>query len=183
MQQDGQIIVRRLRKLLLKLKRQPPYILVSHSLGGLYANLYARLYPNEVAGILFVEAGHPDEDIENRKQKKGVARLSENILSRFSGSFKEDETSEYHGAAATVEQIQQAGPFPEIPLAVVTGAKKMPFVPREMFELHQEKQLDLVRLSLNAIHVVAQKSDHMPQISEPEVVLNALEGLTDCIAA
>lgn len=73
-----------------------------------------------------------------------------------------------------MEQIQQAGPFPEIPLAVVTGAKKMPFVPREMFELHQEKQLDLVRLSPNAIHVVAQKSDHMPQISEPEVVLNAL---------
>ncbi|MEY8732164.1 alpha/beta fold hydrolase [Peribacillus frigoritolerans] len=35
---------------------EPPFLLVGHSLGGLYANLYARLYPNEVAGLVFLES-------------------------------------------------------------------------------------------------------------------------------
>jgi pimeloyl-ACP methyl ester carboxylesterase len=32
-----------------------PYILVGHSLGGLVARLYAGQYPNEVAGVVFVD--------------------------------------------------------------------------------------------------------------------------------
>ena len=32
-----------------------PYVLVGHSLGGLVARLYASQYPNEVAGVVFVD--------------------------------------------------------------------------------------------------------------------------------
>lgn len=35
-----------------------PYVLVGHSLGGLIARLYAHTYPNEVAGIIFVDSTH-----------------------------------------------------------------------------------------------------------------------------
>lgn len=38
---------------------QPPYILVGHSLGGLYQYVYAKLYPNEVAGIVLLDPTHP----------------------------------------------------------------------------------------------------------------------------
>jgi CubicO group peptidase (beta-lactamase class C family)/pimeloyl-ACP methyl ester carboxylesterase len=37
-----------------------PAILVGHSLGGLYANLFARLHPNEVGGVVFVDATAPE---------------------------------------------------------------------------------------------------------------------------
>jgi pimeloyl-ACP methyl ester carboxylesterase len=33
-----------------------PYVLTAHSLGGLFAHLYARTYPDEVRGIVFVDA-------------------------------------------------------------------------------------------------------------------------------
>ena len=36
----------------------PPYILVPASVGGLTAELFARRYPEEVAGLVFVDAGH-----------------------------------------------------------------------------------------------------------------------------
>ncbi|HEY3618016.1 MAG TPA: alpha/beta hydrolase [Candidatus Sulfotelmatobacter sp.] len=42
----------------------PPYILVGHSLGGYNVRLYASLYRNEVAGMVLVDASHPDQ--ENR---------------------------------------------------------------------------------------------------------------------
>ena len=58
--QDGITIVNTLREALTIVGFEPPYLLVGHSLGGLYANLYARLYPNEVAGIVFLESSHPE---------------------------------------------------------------------------------------------------------------------------
>lgn len=36
--------------------RAPPYILVGHSLGGQYAYAFARLFPQEMAGLVLVDA-------------------------------------------------------------------------------------------------------------------------------
>ncbi len=40
----------------------PPYILVGHSLGALYARAYQRRFPEHVAGLVFVDGTH-DEDV------------------------------------------------------------------------------------------------------------------------
>jgi pimeloyl-ACP methyl ester carboxylesterase len=37
-----------------------PYIMVGHSLGGGVAQLYANLYPDDVFGLVLVDAGHED---------------------------------------------------------------------------------------------------------------------------
>jgi pimeloyl-ACP methyl ester carboxylesterase len=42
----------------------PPYILVGHSLGGFTVRLFASLYRNELAGMVLLDASHPDQ--ENR---------------------------------------------------------------------------------------------------------------------
>jgi pimeloyl-ACP methyl ester carboxylesterase len=39
----------------------PPYVLVGHSLGGYEVRLFASLYRNEVAGMVLVDASHPDQ--------------------------------------------------------------------------------------------------------------------------
>lgn len=50
--QDGFNILNTLRVAITSVGFEPPFLLVGHSLGG----LYARLYPNEVAGIVFLES-------------------------------------------------------------------------------------------------------------------------------
>lgn len=40
---------------------QPPYVLVGHSFGGLDARVYNGLYPNDVGGMVLVDAAHEDE--------------------------------------------------------------------------------------------------------------------------
>jgi Predicted hydrolases or acyltransferases (alpha/beta hydrolase superfamily) len=40
---------------------QPPYILVAHSFGGLIVRAYARRYPQNVTGIVLVDALRPEE--------------------------------------------------------------------------------------------------------------------------
>jgi pimeloyl-ACP methyl ester carboxylesterase len=37
-----------------------PYVLVGHSFGGLYTRMYAEVYPDEIAGMVFIEGTLPD---------------------------------------------------------------------------------------------------------------------------
>ncbi|RJQ57361.1 MAG: alpha/beta fold hydrolase [Stygiobacter sp.] len=48
-------IVENLREMLLEKGFKPPYLLVSHSFGGAYIRSYASYYPDEIAGLIFVD--------------------------------------------------------------------------------------------------------------------------------
>jgi len=58
---DGWHIVDELRRLLRSKGMKPPYILVGHSLGGLYMQLFARRYPDEVRALILVDSTHPKQ--------------------------------------------------------------------------------------------------------------------------
>jgi len=49
-----------LRELLRTADVPSPYLLVGHSLGGLYARHYAQRFPDEVAGLLLLDPAHED---------------------------------------------------------------------------------------------------------------------------
>jgi len=70
-----------LRKLLLKRGLEPPYVLVGHSLGGLYMQYYAKKYPDEVLGLVLVDSTYPDDFINHsnlpEKMKKQFQYLAE----------------------------------------------------------------------------------------------------------
>ena len=41
---------------------QPPYVLVGASIGGEYARVFTAKYPDEVAGLVFADSSHPDQN-------------------------------------------------------------------------------------------------------------------------
>lgn len=47
-----------------------PYILVGHSLGGILVRVFAEAYPEEVAGVVMVDATHPDVVLKIYKDGK-----------------------------------------------------------------------------------------------------------------
>lgn len=51
-----------LRELLRAQNITAPYVLVAHSLGGFYAHRFAQLYPQDVAGLVWLDAFHRDWD-------------------------------------------------------------------------------------------------------------------------
>ena len=58
---DGEGVARDLHALLKAAGEKGPYVMVGHSLGGPYIMNYVRLYPGQVAGVVFVDASHPDQ--------------------------------------------------------------------------------------------------------------------------
>jgi pimeloyl-ACP methyl ester carboxylesterase len=57
---DAQQNTRQLHTLLQNAALPGPYVLVGHSLGGLYVRGYAAQYPDTVAGMVLIEGTHPD---------------------------------------------------------------------------------------------------------------------------
>lgn len=44
-----------------------PYLLVSHSRGGLYSMIFAGRYRDEIAGLVFADSSHPDQETRFRE--------------------------------------------------------------------------------------------------------------------
>lgn len=58
---DANAMVDDLHVLLQRAHVAPPYVLVGHSIAGLYAPLYADRYPQEVAGMVLVDPSFPNQ--------------------------------------------------------------------------------------------------------------------------
>jgi pimeloyl-ACP methyl ester carboxylesterase len=57
---DGKQVVRDLHEALVRTNQPRPYVLVGHSLGGFFVRLYYDTYPQDVAGIVLLDAAHED---------------------------------------------------------------------------------------------------------------------------
>lgn len=72
-----------------------PYLLVGHSLGGIYVRRFAQLYPDEVAGLLLLEPAHEDwddympEDLQLRRhvgeEAPQMPEVTEDLMRHFRG--------------------------------------------------------------------------------------------------
>jgi pimeloyl-ACP methyl ester carboxylesterase len=60
-QRDAQTIAMELRDALREAGIPPPYVLAGHSFGGLPIRAFADLYPGMTAGLVLVDASHPDQ--------------------------------------------------------------------------------------------------------------------------
>lgn len=65
------LVSENLQSILSSLKIAPPYILVGHSLGGVYIRAYAGFYPTEVAGLVFID---PADFTETKKDWNDIFR-------------------------------------------------------------------------------------------------------------
>lgn len=67
---DPEEVARDLHAALKAAGEKPPYVLVAHSRGGLYNLIFAGLYRSEIAGMVFADSSHPDQ--EDRFRKAGL---------------------------------------------------------------------------------------------------------------
>ena len=57
---DGMQVVRDLHEALVRTNQPRPYVLVGHSLGGFFARLFYDTYPDDVGGVVLLDAAHED---------------------------------------------------------------------------------------------------------------------------
>lgn len=57
-----------------------PFVLVGHSLGGMYVRMYAHQYPSEVLGMVLVDSSHPDQEERFPPEAKKLAAASYYVI-------------------------------------------------------------------------------------------------------
>jgi len=175
--QTGLRVIVALKQLLEPESLVAPYILVGHSMGGLYAILFARLYPQLVAGVVLVDSAHPDQGKMMREQ----GFLNRLILKIFA-KINPAKASELDMFDVTAQQIKDAGIFPDVPLTVITAGKRSGlFVTKKVIEVIERHQVELVGLSAKGKQIVASKSGHFVQNSEPGLVVTAISEIIDIV--
>jgi len=172
--QTATVVVDELRAALAAADLQPPHVLVGHGLGALHVNLYARRFPQELAGVVLLEPTHPDDDILERLLRFLPRPIMRALIS--AGRSESQRNAEDRFMTQTAREINQAGPFPDLPLTVISGARAPSAwaMSRERIARHAARQQQLVALSAIGKHTIAARSGHSPQVSNPEIVVRAI---------
>ncbi len=172
--QTGDVVVGMLHTLLGKLEVRPPYVLVGHSLGGLFINLFARTYPSEVAAVVFLDSAAPEDSTLIHEHGTTLQRFTQRVADAV---FGRDQLGEAACVPETVESIGRAGTFPSVPVVVVSAGRPARGIPAAVRAARARNQEGLVALSPLGEHVVASRSGHFPQISEPALVCDVIRSV------
>jgi len=106
----SQQIVKELHALLVAAGETPPYVLVAHSFGGFNVRLYTADYPNEVAGLVFIDTSHPDQ-----LKRMGPA-LSKSIQSQVTDIQHEAKFIPYLRFFGVARYTNKLDPTSKVPL-------------------------------------------------------------------
>jgi pimeloyl-ACP methyl ester carboxylesterase len=165
-------MVRELRAMLVEEEIRPPYVLVGHSLGGTLVKLFARAYPAEVAGVVLVDARH--SDFSRFCKSVGVPRLLYEPPSALFLWAKAAVRGELRAAALSAWQVRKAGPFPPVPLVVLTQQKAAAKWPMGLGRVWGATQRHMAKLSSASRMVVYENSGHNVHRDRPDEVVQEI---------
>jgi len=114
---DAAQIVQDLRALLAARGVAPPYVLVGHSFGGAYMELFAKAYPEDVEGVVLVDPRH--RDFTTACQEAGLEGCV--IPASVVASLPQVQADEFEAFAHTSEEMGALGAFGPYPVRVLTA--------------------------------------------------------------
>jgi len=138
------VVAENLKAILATLNISPPYVLVGHSLGGLYVRGFAGFYPNDISGLVFID---PADFTETKEEWNSIfktisvpeKKIDEMLYDRLYKKVVID--SAYFGPsseAAVLAELRRTDflevtnlPVPNVPIYFFIGGK---------FEIPPEKR-------------------------------------------
>ena len=170
---DGRQIAVELHDTLHAAQIAPPYILVAHSAGALYSRVFAGLFPNEVAGLVWVEPATVDffDALKtNYPTEYNVFLMRKDAKKLPTGApVPEGVRNEAAAWDATIEEAR-GSILPKVPMTVITAEESWPQQAGLWWQAHE----DALKQSSDPRHVLAKKTGHYVQLNQPELVVQCI---------
>jgi pimeloyl-ACP methyl ester carboxylesterase len=160
---------------------KPPFVLVGHSYGGFLIRSFAARHPEQVAGMVFVDPSDEGFNLALRKLDAAAVDKDTELTEQFM-------PPKFHAELRSVQAVLDSGklPFagalPDVPVAVLTSVQKReqpqlfletPAAVQVWRQLHER----FFRNFSNGSHVVTAESGHNIHQEQPQLVINAVEGV------
>ena len=173
---DARTIAAELKTVLEVNDIRPPYVLVAHSMGGIYARMFYHLYPDVVKGMVLIDATHENQIDsllsmlplpERDMAYAGMVAANDSILNTYSeGSVKEEFRANF---AVNYTQIRQFPPITAIPMYVITSTRVTDTTPSFIVDIQKRlHQQWAISAGINGKFMTTERSGHFIQVEEPQ---------------
>ena len=127
----------RLIKILNHLELEPPYVLVGHSLGGVYVRGFAVYYPEMLAGLVIIDPGDFTETQLNKRKYYEVLNWDDERIDRELADLERKSEQRNENIPPALQRERQVlrdlrktdfieiteNPLPNIPVHILTGGR------------------------------------------------------------
>lgn len=173
---DSATIVNELREELDRRNIRPPYVLVGHSLGGLYMQYFARNFPSEVTGLLLIDSTHWDQhmviDAGANQRYLGTREVT-----LFMPLIMRQELKDSLQAG---EQVHTSPHVEDVRTIVLSSTVAPKNSTPESLARHMQLQGEIASDFPGSRHLFVTGATHYIQRDKPEVVINAARELAGC---
>lgn len=150
-----------------------PYVLVGHSLGGLYQYAFARMYPDDVAGLVLLDPTHPDHWAAVQRDAPAAAATLKALRATV---FTPTERHEFDQQSACLDQLD-ARPLLHAPTRILASTDRPALEKGDFEQVLKRLREDWLRLTgASQIEAVA-RSGHYIQTDRPEAVVAAINAV------
>ena len=206
--QDGAAVATDLHTLLANAQIPGPYVLVGHSTGGAYARVFAARYPDQVAGMVFLDSqpneaftGLPDFPSQYSTLRRAsalfpsLARLGVfRLVNQFASDPLPVPTRDEERAAVSTASINriQRDEFAELPMTLKEAAALTTLGGQPLIVITAGKgaqagwlplQDKMTGLSTNSDHRVLPDTDHPGVVHDKAGAAVASQAILDVVAS
>ena len=206
--QDGAAVATDLHTLLANAQIPGPYVLVGHSTGGAYARVFAARYPDQVAGMVFLDSqpneaftGLPDFPSQYSTLRRAsalfpsLARLGVfRLVNQFASDPLPVPTRDEERAAVSTASLNriQRDEFAELPMTLKEAAALTTLGGRPLIVITAGKgaqagwlplQDKMTGLSTNSDHRVLPDTDHPGVVHDKAGAAVASQAILDVVAS
>jgi len=175
----AQVIADELHELIGTAGLAPPIVLVSHSLGGLDAQAFAQQYPDEVAGLVFIEPRTAEYQLGYRDNLTAdeLAVDQRDLEGAIDDAPFGPELAVIDDSA---EAVVAAGDLPDVPVVVLSAGVAFPDQSEADRAFWLQTHENLAAQVGDGRQVVVEGADHEIWRTDQEAVLTAVD---DVVAA
>lgn len=149
------VIVEELDQMLDDLDIEGPYVLVGHSMGAIYAQTFARMFPEDTAGLLLV-----DPSVE-QLDRFMMGADDETTMPPMTLLMNRGAKAEYRGRRLAVTERDAAEPLPpHIPVTVLSAGRNMTGGYSDLQEQVTALQAMMTVDSDGGRHLVVERAGH-----------------------
>ena len=165
-----------------------PYVLVGHSFGGLIVRLYASTYPNDVAGLVLVDALSEYVRTELTPEEWAAYAAVVSAVPPELTAYASLETMDMDASFDQMTEASSRHPLTGIPLTVISAGlpfgipdADLGFSSNRLQDAWSAAQDKLGSLIPDTRHLVATDSAHYVQLDQPNLVIEAIRQVVNAV--